>query len=225
MVVASGGFSWLAIWLTYLAHLPLDNMAAILETIFSDAVLWMKILVFWLKFHWSLSNWQWFSIGLDIGDKYFLSISNVMIYGNVGDCWSWNYHASGGNVLISTLDSTSNMILHTYSIIKTNIEIKLKEVAGVNLVLLGWLWIWLPIVLKAIPMISAYSTVSDFRDVTKAVNSRLMSSRMNQHLNVVAAVMHRFHLPPEGSLLLRSEKHGKRGRRIHIIVKRNYSLV
>ena len=38
-------------WLTCL---PLDKMAAVLQTIFSDAFSWMKIFVFWLKFHWIL---------------------------------------------------------------------------------------------------------------------------------------------------------------------------
>ena len=33
---------------------PLDKMAPISQTIFSDAYLWMKSSVFWLKFHWSL---------------------------------------------------------------------------------------------------------------------------------------------------------------------------
>ena len=37
-----------------LTHLPLDKMAAISQTISSDAFWWMKIFVFWLKFHWSL---------------------------------------------------------------------------------------------------------------------------------------------------------------------------
>ena len=37
-----------------LTHLPLDKMAAILQTMFSDAFSWMKSFVFWLKFHWSL---------------------------------------------------------------------------------------------------------------------------------------------------------------------------
>ena len=46
---------------------PLDKMAVISQTIFSDAFSWMKIFVFWLKFHWSLFlrvqlpiNQQWF---------------------------------------------------------------------------------------------------------------------------------------------------------------------
>ena len=35
-------------------HLPLDKMATILRTIFSDAFSWMNFFVFWLKFHWCL---------------------------------------------------------------------------------------------------------------------------------------------------------------------------
>ena len=37
-----------------LTNLPMDKMAAISQTIFSDAFSWMKSFVFWLKFHWSL---------------------------------------------------------------------------------------------------------------------------------------------------------------------------
>ena len=37
-----------------LTHVPPDKMAAISQTIFSDALSWMKSFVFWLKFHWSL---------------------------------------------------------------------------------------------------------------------------------------------------------------------------
>ena len=36
-----------------LTHFPLDKMAAISQTIFSDTFSWMKSFVFWLKFHWS----------------------------------------------------------------------------------------------------------------------------------------------------------------------------
>ena len=43
--------SWDVLCIT---QLPLDKMAAILQTIFSDAFSWMKIFVFWLKFHWNL---------------------------------------------------------------------------------------------------------------------------------------------------------------------------
>ena len=38
-----------------LSHLPLDKMAAISLTTFSNAFSWMKSLAFWFKFHWSLS--------------------------------------------------------------------------------------------------------------------------------------------------------------------------
>ena len=38
-------------WLT---NLLLAKMAAILQTIFSDAFLWMESFIFWLKFHWNL---------------------------------------------------------------------------------------------------------------------------------------------------------------------------
>ena len=41
-------------WSLRLTHLPLDEMAAISQTIFSDPFLWMKIFVFGLNFHWSL---------------------------------------------------------------------------------------------------------------------------------------------------------------------------
>ena len=37
-----------------LTHLPLDKMAAISQTVFSYAFLWMKSFVFWLEFHWCL---------------------------------------------------------------------------------------------------------------------------------------------------------------------------
>ena len=37
-----------------LPHLSLDKMATISQVIFSDASLWMKSFVFWLKFEWSL---------------------------------------------------------------------------------------------------------------------------------------------------------------------------
>ena len=54
----------------HLTHLPLDKMAAISQTIFSDVFSWMKSLIFWLKFHWSLfikSHWQKPSSGVDNG--------------------------------------------------------------------------------------------------------------------------------------------------------------
>ena len=33
----------------------MDKMAAISQTIFSDAFLWMKGFVYWLRFHWSFT--------------------------------------------------------------------------------------------------------------------------------------------------------------------------
>ena len=55
-----------------LTHLPLDKMAAISQTIFSDAFSWMTSFVLWLKFHWSVFlmvpfSWQYSSIGSDNG--------------------------------------------------------------------------------------------------------------------------------------------------------------
>ena len=38
----------------YLTHLPLNKMASISQTIFSNAFSWMKSFVFWFKFHWNL---------------------------------------------------------------------------------------------------------------------------------------------------------------------------
>ena len=37
-----------------LTHLPVDKMAAISWTTFSNAFSWMKSFVFWIDFHWSL---------------------------------------------------------------------------------------------------------------------------------------------------------------------------
>ena len=36
------------------SNVPLDNIAATSQTTFSNALSWMKILDFWLKFHWNL---------------------------------------------------------------------------------------------------------------------------------------------------------------------------
>ena len=54
IILENSALKRLAHSLTLLLHLPLDKMAAISQMIFSDALLWMKIFVFWLKFHWSL---------------------------------------------------------------------------------------------------------------------------------------------------------------------------
>ena len=63
----------------YLSHLPLDKMTAISQMIYSDASSWMKSLVFWLKFHWSLFLRVYLTITqhwLGIGDK---SLSEPML--------------------------------------------------------------------------------------------------------------------------------------------------
>ena len=41
-------------WYWYQTHFHLNKMAAISQTIFSGAFLWIKSFVFWLKLHWSL---------------------------------------------------------------------------------------------------------------------------------------------------------------------------
>ena len=54
---ASFGCSYIAA----LTHLPLDKMATISQATFSGAFSWMKIFVYWSKFHLSVflrSNWQ-----------------------------------------------------------------------------------------------------------------------------------------------------------------------
>ena len=56
-----------------LTHLSLNKMATITQTIFSETFSWMKIFVFWLKFHWSrfprvqlTITQHWFRKWLDI---------------------------------------------------------------------------------------------------------------------------------------------------------------
>ena len=44
-----------------------NNMAAILQMLFSNAFLWMKFIVFWLKFHWNLFP----SVQLNINQHWF----------------------------------------------------------------------------------------------------------------------------------------------------------
>ena len=45
---------WPSLFFVMLAHLSLDKMGAILQTIFSNAISWTKSFVFQFKFHWSL---------------------------------------------------------------------------------------------------------------------------------------------------------------------------
>ena len=67
-----------------LTLLSLDKMAIISQTIFSDAFLWMKSLVFWLKFQWSLilrvqltmtHHWFWQWLGTERATSHYLNQS------------------------------------------------------------------------------------------------------------------------------------------------------
>ena len=57
-VIMNLGILSVAMWTlsvdTILTHLPLDKMAAILQTTFWNAFSWMKKFIFGFKFHWSL---------------------------------------------------------------------------------------------------------------------------------------------------------------------------
>ena len=48
-----GGQHEQKIHVTLLTHLPRDKMAAISQTMFSDAFSWVKTFALWLIFHWS----------------------------------------------------------------------------------------------------------------------------------------------------------------------------
>ena len=48
------GYSEEKVQVDILVNSPLDKMASVSQTVFSDAFLWMKSFVFRLKFHWSL---------------------------------------------------------------------------------------------------------------------------------------------------------------------------
>ena len=54
MLAVIGVVSVWLVWLDTLTPLPLDKMAAISQTTFSNAFSLMKIYWFWLRFHWSL---------------------------------------------------------------------------------------------------------------------------------------------------------------------------
>ena len=73
------------LFLESLTHLPLDKMADISQTIFSDALSWMEFFVFWLKFHWSLflrvqlkTNQHWF--------RWWLGAEQVTSH-YLNQCW------------------------------------------------------------------------------------------------------------------------------------------
>ena len=68
--------------LPILIHWCRDNMATISQTTLSNAFSWMKILEFWLKFHWSLFIWvqltifqHWFRwwLGADQATSHYLN--------------------------------------------------------------------------------------------------------------------------------------------------------
>ena len=64
-------YSWLRIdepiGFEQLTQHPLDKMAAISQTTFSDAVSWMKSFVFWFEFHWRL----FLRVQLTISEHWF----------------------------------------------------------------------------------------------------------------------------------------------------------
>ena len=79
---------------------PLDKMAAISQTIFSDAYSWMKHFVFWLKFHRSLFvriQLTITSIGLDNG--LALKRRQAIIWTNADPVYRRKYTALGGDEL------------------------------------------------------------------------------------------------------------------------------
>ena len=64
-----------------ITHLPLDKMAAISQTIFSDALTWMRSVVFWLKFHLHL----YLRVQCLLTTLCF---ARVLISVHSKDCWS-----------------------------------------------------------------------------------------------------------------------------------------
>ena len=76
-------------------HLPLDKMAAILQTVFSDVFSWMKSFVFWIKFHWSL----FLKVQLSI------NLHSIAIIWTDAEPTHWSIYAAllGGDELITAL--------------------------------------------------------------------------------------------------------------------------
>ena len=58
-----------------LTHLPLNKMAAISQTMFSDAFSWMNSFIFWLKFHWSL--FLRFQLTISISNENAMAIIGI----------------------------------------------------------------------------------------------------------------------------------------------------
>ena len=94
-----------------LTHLSSDKMAAISQTIFSDAFLWMKSFAFWLKFYWSLFlrvQLTITSIGLDYG----LAPNRWQaIIGTNADLIKWCIYAALGEIIQCSLANAPD--LHT----------------------------------------------------------------------------------------------------------------
>ena len=117
-----------------LTHLPLDKMATISQTIlFSNAFSRMKHFVFWLKFHWRLSqgsNWQSSSIGLDNG---LSPIRRQAIIWTNADPINWRIYATlGGDELtqmfiVSVCKSLSTVWAPKYFIRQESYEHKITQ--------------------------------------------------------------------------------------------------
>ena len=88
-----------------LIHLPLDKMSAISQTIFSNALSWMKMYEFQLKFHWSLflkvqliilQHWFRYWLDSDQATSHYLNqwwLGYWRIYASLGlnglrPCWA-----------------------------------------------------------------------------------------------------------------------------------------
>ena len=96
-IIGSGLLFKVTCWLT---HLPLDKMTAISQTIFSDAFLWMKNFVFWLRLHLSLFPMvQLIIIGSDNG--LAPNRRQAIIWTNADPIWSACMRHLGGDELIA----------------------------------------------------------------------------------------------------------------------------
>ena len=72
-----------------LTHLPLHKMGTILQMIFSDAFSWMKIFIFWLKFHWGLFLMSLFHWPVTPLCSYAVR-KNEQIRSNIAEMVWWN---------------------------------------------------------------------------------------------------------------------------------------
>ena len=72
--------------LEILNHLPLDKLAAISQTTFSNAFSWMKIFEFQIKFHWNTFLGVW-SIICQYWFRYWLAAVQATSH-YLNQCWS-----------------------------------------------------------------------------------------------------------------------------------------